>query len=496
MAFVHLLWLWLAAAVMVPVAVHLFSRQQGRVIKVGSLRFVPPSVPSRIRRAAFHEPLLFLVRALLTLALALIPTMPYLTATFSSAKGWVLVAPELEAYDGSKQFYLDLDSLQKNGYELRRFEKHFPPFRTDAQKKSSEPTSDFWSLLSEADKDCPSPLPMMVFMEPRVAALRGTRPTLQHTVFVKPYFNEPESEPKKISPVSAERFGGDSLRVRVRVSSAPSTAVEEVFMRSSSSVTVSNQLLRYENGNLILGNESIPIDTTPRKKITIAYSADRKQDAVYLNAAVHAAVLHEGKRDTVILQRLTVSNRASFQSDVLFWLSDDDLPQGVSATLIVRDAATRRSRTEPRRVSANGISFAVRIVAPAALTPLTSTPERIALWKDNANDAALTFSVDSLRQEIWFYSRFNPAWSEFVLEPLFAEWVLSLLYPLPFDLSSPLSPKVDRRTTPLAQVAPNETREPVYAMPTVRHALTQWLWGAAAVCFALERWLSHRRSVA
>lgn len=70
----NILWLWLLAAVVVPIAVHLWNRKSGKPQLLGTFRFLPEQAFAKARRIELHEIPLLIVRILLICFIVLLLT--------------------------------------------------------------------------------------------------------------------------------------------------------------------------------------------------------------------------------------------------------------------------------------------------------------------------------------------------------------------------------------------------------------------------------------
>jgi hypothetical protein len=169
--FAEPLWLLGLAAIAVPIAIHLRGKRVGRVVRVGSVRWLA-GVPAawaparRVRRIP-----LLLLRCAVLVALSLALARPYLRA--SGGDAWVLVAPEVASR-------VSLDSLRRLG-TVRLLATGFPSIDRVPPDSTPQPT-DVWSLLREADAAAPAGVRLVVVAPGTIAYLRGVRPELSHAV--------------------------------------------------------------------------------------------------------------------------------------------------------------------------------------------------------------------------------------------------------------------------------------------------------------------------
>ncbi|MBX2899043.1 MAG: BatA domain-containing protein [Cyclobacteriaceae bacterium] len=114
-------WLWGLAALAVPVAIHLLSRKEGRVVPVGSLRHLRETTSQQFRGIKLNELLLLALRLLLLILLVLLLAGLFWKNTERQA--WVVVDRDL--LQNTRAIAL-ADSLVAKGYEWRWLESGFP----------------------------------------------------------------------------------------------------------------------------------------------------------------------------------------------------------------------------------------------------------------------------------------------------------------------------------------------------------------------------------
>jgi len=115
------IFLWSLLGLAVPIAIHLLSRKDGKVIKIGSLRHVTETSTQQFKSLKLNEVVLLLLRCLLILILTLIMCDP--SINFEESTKWVVLE---KGVDKNKQIRPLLDSLEKMGYEKHSLSSGFP----------------------------------------------------------------------------------------------------------------------------------------------------------------------------------------------------------------------------------------------------------------------------------------------------------------------------------------------------------------------------------
>jgi hypothetical protein len=164
LGFLAPLWLTALASLVVPLALHLWSRRTGRAVRVGSIRLLSGSPPPMARRPRLHDPWLLALRCALLTALVLALARPYWAPRGHTAPPtWALVATDVVDRAGL------VDSLEHAGRTVRPLDP-----------------SDLWLSLAIADQSAPPGTRFEVFAPPLLSGTHGTRPELRSPVVWHP----------------------------------------------------------------------------------------------------------------------------------------------------------------------------------------------------------------------------------------------------------------------------------------------------------------------
>lgn len=168
MSLLNPIWLWGLSALSIPVAIHLLSRKEGPVIRVGSIRFLSETSTSKFSSIRLNEVALLIVRGTLILMLTLfLAGMLWPGEISKDAAKWAVVEQGLEQNASLKPV---LDSLQKNGYALRELSPGFP----EIQEQTGS-TPDYFALSEDlATKNVQA----IVFARNELTGFKGKRAAL------------------------------------------------------------------------------------------------------------------------------------------------------------------------------------------------------------------------------------------------------------------------------------------------------------------------------
>lgn len=144
MQFTQSVWLWGLLGLSVPLAIHLLSRKEGKVIRVGSIRHLTDSTTRQFRSLKLNELLLLAVRSLL-IGMVCLLLSGLLLKTDKEPGRWVLVE---HTVDGDANVRRLVDSLADAGYERKYFEENFPARHDSASSRRP----DYWGLAEQLGK--------------------------------------------------------------------------------------------------------------------------------------------------------------------------------------------------------------------------------------------------------------------------------------------------------------------------------------------------------
>ena len=224
MSVLYPVYLWSLLLLVIPIAVHLLSKNNPRRIKIGSVKFLKQTESQMFRRITFHDAWLFALRALIFALLSFLITSPETACKYkASENGWILIEPTLSLDTQSADFHKKIDSLVKAGYEVHVLEHDFP---TSARTKQENARMDMWSILAEADKVNRDTLAFFVVSSLRESSLQGKRPTLSRQV---QWLETSADETAWIERIS--QLSDDSLFIVIAISSANETRFEHLIAR-------------------------------------------------------------------------------------------------------------------------------------------------------------------------------------------------------------------------------------------------------------------------
>lgn len=168
--FAQPLFLWALAGLTIPLGIHLLSRKEGKVVKMGSLRHLRETSTQQFKGIKLNELLLLALRCLLiVLFVAMLAGFQWVN---KGAKRWALVEPGLE---NQQQVKTITDSLVNDGYEWRWLQPGFP-----LQKHTGTEAPNYWKIISELKRE--NLESVILFSQSEVKSFEGLRAALPGVV--------------------------------------------------------------------------------------------------------------------------------------------------------------------------------------------------------------------------------------------------------------------------------------------------------------------------
>ncbi|MEP2772166.1 MAG: BatA domain-containing protein [Fulvivirga sp.] len=143
MTFLSPLYLYGLFGLLVPIAIHIWSKKEGRLIKVGSTQFFPEAESKQSSSLHINEIWLLILRLLLITTLVLILAKPMIQTNGGEGEKIALITPGIE---DNPQVVGLRDSLAEDGYNFKWLAAGFPDFDTEID--TDNPTH-YWQLLDD-----------------------------------------------------------------------------------------------------------------------------------------------------------------------------------------------------------------------------------------------------------------------------------------------------------------------------------------------------------
>jgi hypothetical protein len=292
MQFSNATWLWALTGLFIPIGIHLLSRKEGKVILIGSLRYLRESPTAQFRHIKLNEIILLVLRCVMVILLVLWLAGMKLNVNEQKNKKWVVIEKGIER---SKQYGTFIDSPRLRGFEVRWLSSGFPVLADSAALQSVD---NYWALAEAlASLELDSAAVISYNFQSR---FRGERIALPE--HIRWLTQDPENNIFAAQMIA----DGDSLFIREGSSSRTLTSFETVRVK------------RDDVNDTSLIEEKKQID------IVIFFSPDFDYDRKIVEAALKSI-------DAITPHSLNISARPSTEwrdqdMDWTIWLSTDSIP--------------------------------------------------------------------------------------------------------------------------------------------------------------------------
>lgn len=351
MSFLYPSYLWAFAGLVVPIAIHLWSKKEAKTIKIGSVQLLSESNSRQSSSIQLNEWWLLLLRMLIISLLTLSMARPQWHSKIKNTALMYMVEPSLMQHEG---FKIIVDSLAED-HEVRVLTKGFPTWNSNLINEQNDKLPKYWQLASEMDNLQADSI--VVFTNAYVEGLHGMRPETSHPI----HWVVIDSGQIVERPLVAYQ-NQEKLRLFIVSSGAYKTRIH----KEAVTVGDGNFSLTPESDSLIVSGTAadftVPIISQNPIKVSLFYADSLMKDKMYLEAAFSAIATYldrkievVSKPDSVITPMqdaaLTIwlSTRASsISNEKLVFFEEDSLAKSLIEPGIKKDAyrLTGRITTE------------------------------------------------------------------------------------------------------------------------------------------------------
>ncbi len=322
-------YLWALLGLLVPLAIHLWSRKSGKTVKVGSTQWLIASENTRFSSVQFNEVGLFVIRALVVvlvvlILLDLVQNKP--VSAGQTAQTWVLTEEALLSDERARP---QIDSLVKSGLALHLLKPGMPVVPSNelekvaVQVKQNQGNAipiNYWSYLSELDVQENAPKKVILLAQNIQKRFQGSRPTLGLEVT---WIDVPRPR-KSVFLLDALQLPKDSLWLQIGLSDETGTEVIQekvkrqvkVSIRDLPMVVVKNQQVYFAQAP----EENIPIRIPNPQKIEIRYTKPYRLDQQYFKVALEVVGEYMQTEVRVKSAGLDETKQTALLEDNLDWV--------------------------------------------------------------------------------------------------------------------------------------------------------------------------------
>ncbi|WP_424989088.1 BatA domain-containing protein [Flagellimonas sp.] len=315
MVFANPTYLWALLGLLVPLAIHLWSKKEAKTIKIGSVQLLDESNSRQSSSIQLNEWLLLLLRMLILALIVLLMAGPQWRTKGNQQQVTYLVEPSLA---NEPTLTTILDSLQEDA-SVRLFTNGFPEWDLDADYRAKQGIPNYWQLVQRLDSLRSDSL--VVFTKALVKGIKSKRPNTQ----------------KKIQWVITE---GEEILDRPLIALKNTEAVQLVTVSSNSMGTRINKEVIKDGYQLTRAGDSlqlgegattiVPLQKMDTLLINLQVDEGFEREEKYLEASFRALSAYLG-------QPIKVKKDSSSEStDLQVWLSEKPLTPSEGKWLILK----------------------------------------------------------------------------------------------------------------------------------------------------------------
>jgi hypothetical protein len=281
--------IWLAGVggILIPLAIHLLSRKEGKVIRIGSIRHFEETSTRQFKSIKLNEILLLILRSILILLIVFFLAELQWPGKPDGKTNWVLIEKGL---DRDPELSRLIDSLSEKGFAKRAFAKDFP---TIADTISSAP-QNYWDLIESISKEQLDSV--VIISANRSNAFRGG----------------PKALPANVSWISKPLAQNESVISELKVST------DSVLIRTGSFSELETE---FTNRLIASTSSAKSADTV---NVTIVSEKQYAYDAKLIHASLTA--INRYTPHVVSVSNIETSSFTADKTEWTIWLSSEQIP--------------------------------------------------------------------------------------------------------------------------------------------------------------------------
>ncbi|MHA7831734.1 MAG: BatA domain-containing protein [Flagellimonas sp.] len=300
MVFANPSYLWALLGLLVPLAIHLWSKKEAKTIKIGSIQLLDESNSRQSSSIQLNEWLLLLLRMLIIAFIVLLMAGPQWRTKGNQKQITYLVEASIA---NEASISAVLDSLQENS-SVFLLKNGFPEWEDDADYQSDKEQPNYWQLVQKMDSLRSDSI--VVFTKALVKGIKSMRPNTQKKI----HWVVMESEEAQDRPLLA--FNRESgVELITASSNGKATKINKEILQEG--FEISNDSLQLLSDEPI----TVPLKTLDTLQINLYVEDDFEREGKYIEASFKALSAFL-KREIVVHEEHEFARN---QADLNIWLS-------------------------------------------------------------------------------------------------------------------------------------------------------------------------------
>jgi hypothetical protein len=328
MVFANPTYLWALLGLLVPLAIHLWSKKEAKTVKIGSIQLLDESDSRQSSSIQLNEWLLMLLRMLILTLIVLLMAGPQWRTKGDQKEITYLVEPSLA---NEPILTAILDSLQEDA-SVRLFKKGFPEWDLDTDYRSEQETPAYWQLAQRLDSLQSDS--MVIFTKALVKGIKSKRPNTQKKI----HWVVTEGEETQERPVMAFK-NADAVQLVTVSSHGGGTQIKRALIEDGYQITTAGD-------SLLLGEEStttVPLRTKDTLQINLYFDEGFEREGQYVEASFRALSVYLQQP----IQVQVKEERSNERADLQIWFSEEPFKPSDGKWLLMKSNVLAKQLIEP-----------------------------------------------------------------------------------------------------------------------------------------------------
>jgi len=304
MTFLNPTYLWALLGLLIPIAIHLWSKKEGKTIKVGSIELLRESESKQTSSIKPNELWLLLLRLLIISLVVMILAEPQLKLKTENDAITYIIEPSLVKDNKASSI---LNSIDEN-HSIKLLTKRFPELESIDLDDLSTDTPNYWQLAKDMET-IPSDS-IIVYTEALISGFKGKRPNIIKNI---DWITISDKENNNPIPIRATRIDSQ---------------VEVLSMITQDELTKFSKSLVDENSV----DDNLEIIENNPIKILLHSNEDFTTDSKFIEASFSAISKHLNRTIEV-----DTDENSNTKYDLIVWLDQQSpIPQTNSKLLVYK----------------------------------------------------------------------------------------------------------------------------------------------------------------
>ncbi|WP_339724409.1 BatA domain-containing protein [Maribacter stanieri] len=325
MAFAQPSYLWALLGLLVPIAIHLWSKKEAKTIKIGSVQLLSESKSRQSSSIQLNEWWLLLLRMAIISLITLVMAKPQWQSKVNNSKLTYIIEPEFVKNEKFMARFTDLQADQ----EIRLLQSGLPINDIEYTNSEDFRSVDYWSLASEMNALQTDSI--IVFSNGYAKGLKGARPETNHDINWI-VLDSAQTVEKPLLAYQTEKnitlFTANNSPVASKI------ATKNIELGDVYQLTSNGDSLQVLSSNS--NSTKIPLIQQPTLEVSLVYTDSLSADKTYIAAAL-AALSTYLNRDIKVESSLDNEVLENKESDLTIWLSTKPAPVSAQKKLVFKN---------------------------------------------------------------------------------------------------------------------------------------------------------------